>query len=347
MTELEQELCKIYGKKYSVFTGSGTTAIYLALKALGAEHKKIIFPAISCTNPVNAAIAAGCEVDFCDVNLSNYTMDLEYLSTMLEKEKYEVVVPTHIYGHFCNMSDLKIICERHNIKILEDAAQTSYLSGGDISITSFGHTKIYETQCGGGAAFTDNIELYLKMKEIVGLLPLKPYDINDRFNKYREEYYKIVHSKDNTDKKNIKMRELQINNAFSFIYHMDENSQLLQRLYYKDEINKMRQTKQLIYCSNLNKRYIRIPNVQFDKEVVWRFSFLYLKDRDKLLENVRKLNIDISNWYPSLAMIYKNQKMKNADIVSNEIVNLWVSEEHNVEQIIEEIEQINRCMEEE
>ena len=62
MTDLETTICQQFGVKYGIFTGNGTTAMYLAFCALGLQKKKVIFPAISCTNPVNAAIFAGYEV---------------------------------------------------------------------------------------------------------------------------------------------------------------------------------------------------------------------------------------------------------------------------------------------
>lgn len=99
MTDLETTICQQYGVKYGIFTGNGTTAMYLAFCALGLQKKKVIFPAISCTNPVNAAIFAGYEVEFCDVQLKDYTIDLIMLNEMLSTGKYGIVVPTHIYGH--------------------------------------------------------------------------------------------------------------------------------------------------------------------------------------------------------------------------------------------------------
>ena len=68
MTELECVIRDKFHKRYAVFTGNGTTAMYLAFQALGMQEKKVLYPAISCTNPVNAAIYARYNVDFCDIN---------------------------------------------------------------------------------------------------------------------------------------------------------------------------------------------------------------------------------------------------------------------------------------
>ena len=59
MTELECVIRDKFHKRYAVFTGNGTTAMYLAFQALGMQEKKVLYPAISCTNPVNAARRVG------------------------------------------------------------------------------------------------------------------------------------------------------------------------------------------------------------------------------------------------------------------------------------------------
>lgn len=346
MNELEKELCKAYQKKYAIYTGNGTTAMYLAFLALNKQDKKVLFPAITCTNPVNAAIAAGFKVDFCDVNLQDYTMDLDSLECELSTKEYGVVVPTHIYGHFCNMKAIDEICKKYNVSILEDAAQTTKLLGGDISITSFGHTKIFQTNYGGGVAFTDDEDLYNKMNSYKQGLPLKPNNSEDIFDDYREKYYKIVHSNLSDKDKNDKMKKLQLDSAKLFLFHSEDNLEILEVLNNRVDIINARIAKQRLYLKQLSSKDIKLcDEFTYLQNPLWRFSFLYLNDREELLKRVRALNIDISSWYPSVATIYKGKHLKNADVVAKSIINLWVSNDHSEEQIIKEIEQINICME--
>lgn len=44
MNHLEEQLCSIYKRKYGVYTGNGTTAMYLAFEALGLQDRKVVFP---------------------------------------------------------------------------------------------------------------------------------------------------------------------------------------------------------------------------------------------------------------------------------------------------------------
>lgn len=343
MNSLENILCKKYKKKYGVFTGSGTAALYLAFKALNMQDKKVIFPAISCTNPVNAAIFAGYDVEFCDINLYNYTIDVNMLKKMLDTGLYGVVVPTHIYGYQCDIDKINNICKERNIIVIEDAAQTYKVTEANISIVSFGHTKIFETELGGGIAFTDDEILYREMKNNQKMLNKRPENSDDLFDKYREEYYRIVkNSKDEFEKCN-QLKQLQLENKDTFIYDLNENDEILEKLKLEDEIIKDRITKKNLYDEYLNRKYITIPKEK--EKVFWRYTFIYKGKRDKLLEDARKEGIDISSWYPSLSMIYNNIRLKNADILQNGVVNLWITKDHSEERIKREIDILNRLME--
>lgn len=346
MNHLEEQLCSVYGKKYGVYTGNGTTAMYLAFEALGLHDRKAVFPAISCTNPVNSALFAGYEVDFCDVRMEDFTMNPIYLETMLRTGEYGIVVPTHIYGNICDMGKICEICQRYGAVVLEDAAQAEHLYGGDISITSFGHTKIFETDAGGGIAFTDDEALYQKMTEFKKLLPDEPSDSGRLFDIYREKYYSIVRNSRSEEEKNLGLRQLQMDSRDIFIYDSHNNSEILDMLGHRSEILEARITRQKLYNDGLNSRYITIPDCNSDLEhVMWRYTFLYNGDRDAMVAAVRSHGIDISTWYPSLAGIYRNEHLANADTISSRVVNLWVTDDHTEEQIVREIKVINECME--
>ena len=195
MTDLETTICQQFGVKYGIFTGNGTTAMYLAFCALGLQKKKVIFPAISCTNPVNAAIFAGYEVEFCDVQLKDYTIDVSALEQMLRTGKYGIVVPTHIYGHRYNEAELRRLCGSYGAVLFEDAAQSYYIGEMDVAVMSFGHTKVCETSLGGGIALTNDYELAKKIRSQKMNLCKSYNPVMQLFDQYREKYYRIVREK--------------------------------------------------------------------------------------------------------------------------------------------------------
>lgn len=344
MTELEKIICKKFKVKYGVFTGNGTTAMYLAFLACKKQHKKVVFPAISCTNPVNAAIFAGYEVDFCDVNCVDYTIDLQELEKMLRTDNYGIMVPTHIYGHRYNEIKVRELCDKYNVTLFEDAAQSYFVGDMDVSVISFGHTKAYETLNGGGIALTNNRQLYEQMvREKLQIININDIS-NNAFDEYRNRYYDIVRNNGNWEKRNKALRELQLDSKRYFIFDLSDNSDVLPKISNSNEIIDLRRKKTQLYEKYLNEKYVIKPNVS--DAYRWRYSFMYRGDRDYLLIKTREEGIDISSWYFSLAGIYKNEHLVNADKIESQIVNLWVDDSHSLEQILNEINIINRIMEE-
>ena len=346
MTDLEKKICENLNVKYGVFTGNGTTAMYLVFKALNLQDKKVIFPAISCTNPVNAATFAGYEVEFCDIQLKDYTIDVTLLEKMLCTGEYGIVVPTHIYGHRYNENQIRQLCRKYNVVLFEDAAQSYYVGDMDVSIMSFGHTKVCETPLGGGIALTNDSYL----AESIRIEKQKLQETQklhksgaQLFDEYREQYYKIV--EENTDWKvrNRKLCELQMNSEKYFIFDLQDNGKIEDKIGQVNQVVDLRRKKTEIYQKYLSEKYIEKPQV--DDLFRWRYTFLYNGNRDVLLKEARKQGIDISSWYYSLAGIYKNQHLPNADILERKVVNLWIDETHTIEQIEREIDILNKIME--
>lgn len=346
MNDLEQMLAEYFEKKFCCFTGSGTTSIYLILKALNLQHKKVLYPNISCMVPVNAALYAGYDVAFCDVSLKDYTMDVDAFKETIKKYNIGIVVPTHIYGHKCNMEEIIKIAHEKGIFVLEDAAQTISLShDSDAAIMSFGHTKILETKNGGGAIFTDDENLYNKLKEQKALLPLKPNNLEVLFDEYREKYYSIMKNEDKNRNKYKEIFDLQLSSKDAFIYDMDNNEEVIEKLANIEKIKSERNKRADLYEKYLDECFIYKPKCSY--ETLWRYTFLYRGDREELLKKVREKGIDISSWYPALHKFYSNQNdddSPNVKIIEEKIINLWINEEYSEEKILSDIGVINSIM---
>lgn len=344
MNELEKIISKEYDKAYTYFTGNGTTALYLIFKMLNMKSKKILFPDITCMAPVNAAIYAGYDVVFCDVNIDDFTMNIDSLKKMILKYNVGIIVPTHIYGHLCNMKDIYKLAKENKIVVVEDAAQSLKISDyNDFAITSFGHTKLLETNIGGGAIFYKNIEF----KKLFNYYSanLKKDSNSEDFKVYTEKYYKIKNSMFN-EKFYLEMKKLQIESKDIFLRHFKKNNELLDVINKKDFIISERRKRVELYKNFLNKdKFQFVDNVNGE---LWRLSLLVKDmDRDEFINKVRKNNIDISNWYPCLHKFYNNQKdeeFKNANYISKNIVNFWVTEKCSLKNIKYDIEIINKIL---
>ena len=343
MTKLERRLCDALNVSYSVFTGNGTTAMYIAFRALALQSKKVLFPAISCTNPVNAAIYAGYDVDFCDIRLSDYTIAVEKLEEMLQTGMYGIIVPTHIYGHRYAEQEVKRIAAKYGVLVFEDAAQSYSVGEADVSVLSFGHTKICETPMGGGAVLTEHADLQNAIRYEKKMLSSNRRPVGEMFDEYRKRYYEIVETSPSWDLRNEELKKLQLQSRENFIFDMDGNPLIIPTLNKLNSIVQNREEKTALYENRLSSPYIM--KAETSCSCRWRYTFLYKGDREFLLEQARKKGIDISSWYYSLAGIYKGRHLENADKVENHVVNLWVDESHPAERLGKEIDILNEIME--
>ncbi|NFO13099.1 aminotransferase DegT [Clostridium botulinum] len=343
MNDLECMLARKYEQKYAYFTGNGTTALYLIFKALNIQNKEVIFPNITCMAPVNSAIYAGYNVKFCDVNSNDFTINIDSLKRQIEKGNVGIVVATHIYGNMCDMKSIYELCKSKAVMVIEDAAQTVEVTKyNDYAITSFGHTKLFETSKGGGVIFYNNSSY----KEYFDYYSrnLKNESNSEEFKIYTDKYYNII--KNFTEQQCFKkIKELQINSKEMFLRHFKENKELYEVIKNKDNIVKGRLERERLYKDNLLKENFIFYRNRIKDNPLWRLTLLVENiERNLFVELVRKNNIDISTWYPCLHNFYNNQsdeELKNSIYVSENLVNFWVTEKYEIDKIINDISKIN------
>jgi perosamine synthetase len=169
--ELEKKIAKILKVKYCLSTTSGTTALFLALKALGIKNNdKVIVPNITFAATANAVSMAGGKPIFVDVNPLNILIDEKALLKKISK-KIKFVIPVHVSGRGNNIERIIKICKKKSIKVVEDAAEAfgSKLNGrnlgtfGQVGCFSFAPNKIITTGQ-GGLVVTNNKKIYKKLK---------------------------------------------------------------------------------------------------------------------------------------------------------------------------------------
>ncbi|MDR2817412.1 MAG: DegT/DnrJ/EryC1/StrS family aminotransferase [Oscillospiraceae bacterium] len=344
VTRFEEELANEFGKAYCCFTGSGSTAIYLLLNAIDKRSQKVLFPATTCMAPINSAIYAGYEPIFCDVNLDDQTMNVDSLERMLDAYDVGVVVPIHLYGHVADIASITRVAKNKtaDIFVLEDCAQYVRCGTADASILSFGHTKIFESGGGGGALLTNDETLYEKVTaEKNNLHTVRDYtEVKVRFENYRKKYYSIKNLP--KEEQNQRLLSLQMESKDTFIYNLGEPLQILSILKNKKKIAERRNAKADLYRSHLKHPLISPSPVGKD-DVCWRYSFLFLGNRDSFVEKVRKSGIDISTWYEAMYKFYSDQDdalFGNANLIERHVVNLWVDESKTKSEIRKDIDKL-------
>ena len=167
----EKEICEYTEAKAATALVSGTSAIHLALKCLGVGHGDVVFcSSLTFSATANPIIYQGAEPVFIDSNYETWNMcpiALQKAFDDAEKcgEMPKAVVVVNLYGQSADYDKLKIICDKYNVPIIEDAAESlgaTYKGKqtgtiGEIGIYSFNGNKIITTS-GGGMMVSNNEE---------------------------------------------------------------------------------------------------------------------------------------------------------------------------------------------
>lgn len=160
----EQELADYVGINHAAALSSGTSAIHLALKAVGVDKGDIVFcQSLTFSATANPILYLDGVPVFIDSEKTTWNMDPKALLKAFEKFKPKAVLVVHLYGQSANIEEIKKICDEHNVPLIEDAAEslgTIYKGQhtgtfGDYGIYSFNGNKIITTS-GGGMLVSNN-----------------------------------------------------------------------------------------------------------------------------------------------------------------------------------------------
>jgi len=170
---LEEEFAAYVGTKYAVGVASGTDAIKIGGLALGLKPgDKFVTTPNTYIATAMALSEHGCIPRFCDIEDESYNMDPAALEELLRKEPgIRLCVPVHLYGQPCRLDEIREICGRHGVMIMEDACQAhgsrytdrNVGTMSDAAAFSFYPTKNLGCYGDGGIIVTDNDEAYSQM----------------------------------------------------------------------------------------------------------------------------------------------------------------------------------------
>ena len=179
--ELEEKLAAYVGRKHCISCANGTDALQIAYMVYGIGEGDAVFcPDITFISSTEPSKMLGAVSVFCDIQPDTYNLCPESLERQIKavlaegKLTPKAVVAVDILGNPCDYDAIIPICEKYGLILIEDAAQSfgaSYkgkkcCAFGQIATTSFFPAKPLGCYGDGGAIFTDDEELYLKMKSI-------------------------------------------------------------------------------------------------------------------------------------------------------------------------------------
>lgn len=187
--QFEKQLADYVGANYAIATVNGTSALHASLLLAGVDRDtEVITQALSFIATCNAISYCGANPVFVDVNKSTFGMSVESLTAFLNEyakvegdqcyntltnKRIAACVPMHTFGHPCEIDEIKAVCDRWHIPLVEDAAESlgSFYKGqhtgtfGVASAISFNGNKII-TAGGGGAIITNDEQLAKRAKHI-------------------------------------------------------------------------------------------------------------------------------------------------------------------------------------
>jgi len=172
--DFEQSFAKYLGAKHSIAVCNGTVALHLAMLTLGiGRGDEVIVPTLTYIAPVNAIKYVGATPVFVDSHPDYWGLDPNRIEENITP-KTKAILVVHLYGHPCDMDPISEIAEKHNLFVIEDAAEAhgAEYKGrkvgniGMINTFSFYGNKIITTGEGGMVVTESNAlsDLCMRLK---------------------------------------------------------------------------------------------------------------------------------------------------------------------------------------
>ncbi|MFK4785460.1 DegT/DnrJ/EryC1/StrS family aminotransferase [Fusobacterium sp. MFO224] len=285
---LEKELKEyLQVPNITLFT-NGHLALECILKAMKLRGEVITTP-FTFASTTHAIVRCGLTPVFCDINDTDYTMDVSKIEDLIT-DRTCAIVPVHVYGNVCDVYEIERIAKKYNLKVIYDAAHTfgEKIDGigignfGDASMFSFHATKVFNTIEGGAVTYKDTC-----LNKIL-------YDIKN-FGITGPETVEYAGG-------NAKMNEFQAAMGICNLKHVDDEILKRKRVVdkYRKRLEGMDGIKLLSIKTNVQYNYAYFP-VVFDGEKY---------DRDEIFEALKANNVIPRKYFYPLVNDFKCYKEK-------------------------------------
>lgn len=163
--QLQVALEEYLGTPHVALYTNGHLALENVIAAMNfPTGSEVITTPFTFASTTHAIVRNGLVPVFCDVNDVDYTMDVTKIEALIT-EKTCAIVPVHVYGNLCDVEEIQRIADRHNLKVIYDAAHAfgvtykgiSSANFGDAAMFSFHATKVFNTIEGGAVTFADDM----------------------------------------------------------------------------------------------------------------------------------------------------------------------------------------------
>ena len=295
VTKLEESLCKYLNCKHAFGVSSGTDALLLTLMAIGIKPgDEVIMPTYSFFATAGVVSRLNGKPVLCESDPVTFNIDPSKIEALITP-KTKAIIPVHLFGQAADMAPIMEIAKKHNLKVIEDAAQaigTQYKDGttlgnfGDIGCFSFYPSKNLGGFGDSGLVTTNDDELAetLKIMRVHGGKP-----------KY---YHKVIGG-------NFRIDELQacvLNVKLPYLQEWTETRQRHAKIYHGFFIENELAEKEG-HTSFDAKNKVLIPSAVYEASGVKNFHIynqyvIRVEKRDELIAYLKENNIGTEIYYP-------------------------------------------------
>ena len=170
VSNFEKKIAKKFNKKYGIMVNSGSSAIHLALKILNfKKDSEVIVPCLNFGTAISSLLFCNLKPILVDVNINTLQINENLIEKKINSKTKAIMIP-NLIGNIPNWQFIKKIANKHNLKIIEDSADTlgAKINGkstgiySDFSITSFYGSHIISCAGNGGMLMLNNKKDYNK-----------------------------------------------------------------------------------------------------------------------------------------------------------------------------------------
>jgi dTDP-4-amino-4,6-dideoxygalactose transaminase len=317
VAEFEKRIAEYCSCRHAIGVSSGTDALLVSLMALGIKAgDEVITTPFTFFSTAGSVVRLGAKPVFVDVDPDSYNIDPSAVEERIT-EKTRAIIPVHLFGQAAQMKPIEEIAKRHNIAVIEDAAQAIGASQDGVMCGNFGDCgcfSFYPTKNLGG--FGDG-----------GLVTTNEDDLAEQIKVLRDHgqypryFYKIIGG-------NFRLDGLQ-------------GAVLNVKLKYLERWNIKRRDNAALYDSLFADSPVKVPKIDANNVSIYHQYTVVVPERDGLQKFLSENNVGSAIFYPKPLHLqdcfselgYKKGDLPVAERLCDEVLSLPIYSELVPEQI--------------